>query len=127
MRAFLSLIFLVAVTPVLVFAQDNLRAPDPMFKGVELYSWKDSTSGTWSYSLLPGTNRNKTLAEIKAPQVAISKVAQLKRLLSNLAEGEHVYWYLGSLQPELSYPDKEVVDDIVAFAAERKVTVDVIK
>jgi hypothetical protein len=127
MRAILSLIFLVTVSPVSAFAQDNLRTSDPMFKGVELYSWKDSTSGTWSYALLPGTNRNKTLAEIKTPKVTISEVAQLKRRLSNLAEGEHVYWYSGRLQPELSYPDKEVVADIVAFAAEHKVTVDIIK
>ena len=121
MRATIVVFFLVIAMPLSAFAQVSSRASAPMFKGMELYSWRDSASGAWSFSLLDGTNSNKILSEIKNPKAVIPDVAQLKEHLASLAEGEYVVWSLRSSLLELSYPDQAVVDDLVKFAAEHKV------
>ena len=102
-------------------AQDSTRASTPMFKGMELYSWRDRASGIWSYSLLAGTNRDKKLTEIKNPDVVVYDVAQLKVRLASLAQGEQVFWFITPSSPDLSYPPEAVVDDLVKFAAEHNV------
>ena len=127
MRAILPFIFLTMATPLSLLAQDNARTSAPLFKGVELYSWRDSVSGKWAYSLLPGTNRHKKLAEIKDANRAIPDVAQLKQRLANLAEGEQVFWLSGRFPTELAHPDKNVLDDVVQFAAGMKIKVFIIK
>jgi hypothetical protein len=67
------------------------RAAQPAFKGMELYSWKPAGKG-WCFSLLPGTNREKSLGEITDPEQAIEGVEPLKRKLAALAKGESVFW-----------------------------------
>ena len=89
-------------------------------KGMELYSWKDGR-GSWSFSLLPGTNRNKVLAEIQKPSVVIHSVEQLGRHLSTLAAGEDVFWFLADFK-DLSYPDRETISRIQALAEKHGVT-----
>lgn len=123
MRAILVLTFALITAPLVAFAQNEARPAAPSFKGVELYSWKDSVSGAWSFSLLPGTNRNKGLAEIKEPSRVISSVAQLEEHLVTLAEGEKVFWFLAGFKPGLSYPDQETISRILTFAAKHKITV----
>jgi hypothetical protein len=59
---------------------------------MELYSWKDDTSGVWLFSLLMGTNRNKSLVEIKNPAQVTTGVAELEKRLATLAKGETVFW-----------------------------------
>ncbi len=86
-----------------------------MFKGVELYSWKDPASQAWVYSLLPGTNRNKALFEITDARVRISDERALEAKLGALAKGEYVSWYCS--YPELSLPPASVVNEIVNFAS----------
>jgi hypothetical protein len=87
-----------------------------MFKGVELYSWVDPAAKSWRFALLPGTNRNKTAAEILSTRDAAHSVAELKARISRLAPSESVFW----LVPEagdFSLPPKDVVDGIIAHAA----------
>jgi hypothetical protein len=87
-----------------------------MFKGVELYSWVDPAAKNWRFALLPGTNRNKTAAEILSTRDAAHSVAELKARISRLAPSESVFW----LVPEagdFSLPPKDVVDGIIAHAA----------
>jgi hypothetical protein len=67
------------------------RAKTHAFKGMELYSWKPEGEG-WYFSLLPGTNREKTPEEITGPGTAIVGVPELKRRLSKLAKGESIFW-----------------------------------
>lgn len=70
------------------------------FKGYELYSW--SEGGEWRFTLITGTNRNKTLEEIVTGPNTVSEtgwvnirvtgVEAVKALLSRLPENEHVFW-----------------------------------
>jgi len=68
------------------------------FKGIELNSWKPQ-SKDWHFSLLIGTNRNKTIEEITEPKITIVGVADLKKRLSGLAKGENVYWQNYAKEP----------------------------
>jgi hypothetical protein len=122
MRATLVVLLLAFAVPISAFAQDSSRAPVPVFKGMELYSWRDRASGTWCYSLLGGTNRTKTLAEIQDPRAIIPSVVELQKRLARLADHEQVFWALRPNLPELSRPARETVDDLVKFAAEHSVT-----
>ncbi len=67
------------------------RAAKPAFKGIELYSWNPG-DGKWHFSLLPGTNREKTLPEITNSEVTIVGIDNLRQRLSTLAKGEIVFW-----------------------------------
>ena len=69
------------------------RLSKPLFKGVELYSWQQD--GTWCFSLLPGTNRNKEPSEVHHPSAAVCSVALLRARLATLAPGELVFWETG--------------------------------
>ena len=96
----------------------------PAFKGVELYSWKECSSCAWQFALLPGTNRLKTLAEIKEPTHAILGVAQLRQHLSRLPKGENVYWDSRPF-PGMSLPEPDTIADLVGFSAQHSVTLKV--
>ena len=56
-------------------------------KGYELYSWQDG--GQWKFSLLVGTNREKTLEEIPA--------------------GQYITW---SSRETLSFPPDDIVQQV---------------
>jgi hypothetical protein len=69
------------------------------FKGYELYSWK--SGATWQFTLITGTNRLKTLAEITSPKdieegdwvkITVAGVPALKSLLARLPPGTQVFW-----------------------------------
>jgi hypothetical protein len=59
-------------------------------KGYELYSWK--VKGRWHYSVLVGTNRSKSYAEITSPQVERIGIEALKAELKKVPKGEEVFW-----------------------------------
>ncbi|MCP4092267.1 MAG: hypothetical protein GY747_02370 [Planctomycetes bacterium] len=61
------------------------RATEPAFKGMEMYSWFDS--GVWNFSLMVGTNRQKSDSEIRDPGRALIGTMALKSELAALAEG----------------------------------------
>jgi hypothetical protein len=115
MRIMMLLVFSLATAQVSASAESVRRNAQPMFKGVELYSWQDSASHAWLFSLLPGTNRNKPLAEINGHQGSISGIRALKLRLAELVNGEEVFW--GCPYPELSFPPDTTVGNIVGFAA----------
>jgi hypothetical protein len=107
-----------------------MRATQPMGKGAELYSWKPPGED-WHFSLLPGTNRNKSLAEITDPQNTYIGVENLKRELSGLAVGEWVTWFpmasgrsghpaWGATRTDA--PPTEMVDDLVQYCKSLRVT-----
>lgn len=90
-------------------------------KGTELYSWREEASGTWFFSLLIGTNRAKTVAEVMAEETRIAGVSALEEKLSMLARGERISWLprpMGGVpagQPNpLSFPPAEIIEDIAA-------------
>ena len=59
-------------------------------KGYELYSW--SAGQDWNFALMIGTNRLKTLEEIKSPEETLHGVEAIKTALRELAANEQVFW-----------------------------------
>ena len=100
-----------------------LRAEQTAFKGFELYSWQNEDGG-WRYSILEGTNRNKTLEEVQATSLDLQGV---KNAISQMAVGESLFWTnsvydMGSGQAlHLPFPPSTVVDELTEFAREKQV------
>ncbi|MDZ4835413.1 MAG: hypothetical protein SGJ27_16670 [Candidatus Melainabacteria bacterium] len=59
-----------------------------LFKGLELYMWRVDDKPHWS--MLMGTNRNKTKAEIRRKEETIKSVDEITRLLEKVAPGEYI-------------------------------------
>jgi hypothetical protein len=69
-------------------------------KGYELYSWLEDSQ--WHFTLITGTNRNKTLEEIISNINIISEegwvhihvvgVDAIKTVLSRLPQNEYIFW-----------------------------------
>jgi hypothetical protein len=103
-------------------------------KGYELYSW--SQDGQWHFTLVTGTDRNKTPEEIVSGEDFISEagwlnvhllgVDSIKVALSKLPEKESVFW-LDDLRSEqtsqaganISLPPGPVIDAIKEYARQR--------
>lgn len=100
------------------------RATALAFKGIELYSWQTET-GAWVYSILPGTNRNKTLAEVKVQPLSLDEV---KAAISKLAIGESIFWFNrtaegpGRQAVDLAYPPHAVIAELEQYALQNQVT-----
>jgi hypothetical protein len=72
-------------------------------KGYELYSWSEDSQ--WHFTLITGTNRNKTLEEIISNEDVISEagwvqihvvgVDAIKAVLSRFPQGEEILWLAG--------------------------------
>lgn len=75
------------------------RHASPLFKGAELYSWRDD--GHWRFSLLVGTNRSKSIDEIRAPATTLAGMDELRANLARLAPGETVSWFGPQMPGEL--------------------------
>ncbi len=127
MRITLLLCLLAVPSVFSVHAAGPERATHAMFKGVELYSWKDSATGAWRFSLLAGTNRNKTTQEITAPSRMIADVPRLKQRLALLAKGEQVFWSSSPDQEKFAFPPAATVAGIVKFATAIEVKVAVVR
>lgn len=100
MRAALLLLMLLVIQPDMASAAGASRSDRPAFKGVELYSWVQQ--GVWQFAICPGTNRNKTFAEISTTCQSIGSMETLKASLANLAMQENVVW--SASLPELKFP-----------------------
>src|SRR5512132_1324257 len=72
--------------------------PESM-KDDELYSWKET--GQWKFSILVGTNREKTMDEIKSADVVLSGVDALTSTLEKIPAGQYITW---SSRETLSFP-----------------------
>lgn len=94
-------------------------------KGYELYSWQ--VGDEWYFTLITGTNRNKTVEEIKTGEniesqdgwvkISVTGTDALKALLARLPKGENVFWVDGLIAPtEFAKPPAEVVDQIQEYA-----------
>jgi len=97
-------------------------------KGYELYSWLQDEQ--WNFTLITGTNRNKTLDEIISPtnivsedewvQIQVVGVDAIKTVLSRLPEKEYVFWLAG-LRTE------QTPQDSIDVTLPEAPTIDVIK
>jgi len=76
-------------------------------KGYELYSWQDGN--TWRFSLVTGTNREKSLDEIKSADVVLSDVEALAAALQQMPAGQYITW---SSKETLSFPPQEIIEQV---------------
>jgi hypothetical protein len=104
--------FVVALTGIFLSAcgaaSEPAATPFPeSMKGYELYSWQDGNQ--WRYSILIGTNREKTLDEIKSADVTLSGIGELKSTLEQIPAGQYITW---SSRETLSFPPEDILKRI---------------
>ncbi len=109
---------------------DISKLPNSM-KGYELYSWQEDNQ--WHFTLITGTNRNKTIEEIISAENMISEAGwvkvqvtgeeDLKTVLSKLPSGEEIFWLANpraeptsTNRVNYSLPPKTVIDNIQTSA-----------
>lgn len=99
---------------------------DHSMKGYELYSWPNGDD--WNYSILPGTNRTKTLGEVTGNPITVFGSDSLKMLLDKMPVNENIFWVSeswlercwGSDYGTLSLPDDDAVNDITAYCIQKQ-------
>lgn len=97
----------------------------PSIKGWELYSWTDGNR--WNYSILMGTDRLKSYAEVTENLIKVSGKDSLKLLLDKLPAGEEIHWtgkgwlktIWNSNYGRLSLPDEDIVIEIKSFCSRK--------
>jgi len=93
-------------------------------KGYELYSWQ--VEKVWNFTLITGTNRNKTLEEVMSKvdvqtqdgwvKITVAGTDNLQALLARLPKAENVYWMDDFLAPGiLAKPPAEMIDTIQQY------------
>ena len=126
------------ITPMstLDLAQFPNPLPDSM-KGYELVSWQ--TDETWYFTLVTGTNREKTFDELTQPdsqvtddgyvKITVAGVDQIKEVLARLPANSEVLWSgmdLAGQVPEgmlyFTYPEAQVIEDLIAYCAQLNIT-----
>ena len=80
--------------------------PESM-KGYELYSWQEGNH--WRFSLLVGTNRQKTLDEIKSSDAVLTDVDALIAALEKVPSGQYVTW---SSRETLAFPPNSILEQV---------------
>ena len=83
-------------------------------KGYEIYSWQDG--GRWYFSLLVGTNREKTQEEIRSPETALPGVEGLRPALEALPSGQFVTWLS---KDGAVFPPEDVIEQVRQICTER--------
>jgi len=101
-------------------------------KGYELYSWP--VNGLWHFTLITGTNRNKTLEEIISTEnivsadgwihVHVAGLNAINTLLGTIPQNEYISW-LSELRSEqtprdgvdITLPTSEIIDAVKEHAA----------
>ena len=103
------------------------------FKGYELYSW--SVGDDWYFTLITGTNRNKTLAEITSQEsifeqdgrvkITVLGIHELLLVLDRLPSSEQIFWLDGKrldVSEDISkivIPPGDVVDQVLKHSSQR--------
>lgn len=82
-------------------------AGEESMKGYELYSWEKD--GQWYFSVLIGTNREKTLEEIQSADVALKGIDELKAVLKSIPAGQYVTWLS---KDGLTFPPDEIIQGV---------------
>lgn len=116
------------------YCQPHLPPPknainkDHFMKGADLYSWREPSGYVW-YSLLPGTNRNKSVKEITENKVT---VGYLKVELKKLPKKTYITWnnLVGvedKSSMEFTFPENKTVKEIVKSAEAKDLNISIIK
>jgi len=87
-----------------------------------LYSWPNGK--IWNYSLLPGTNRLKSLEEVKSNYLVMHGKDSLKMLLNKIPENQEIFWvdkkwlekcWGNNTNGSLSLPNSKTIHEIIRF------------
>jgi hypothetical protein len=128
----LTILLLVSLLLLPIFSACNSTSqamlPHSM-KGYELYSWQEE--GQWHFTLITGTNRNKTLEEVVNGEtkegedgwvnIHVTGVAAIKDVLSRVPVNEWVSWsHWGTVGPpeegelsiQLELPPQDIINEI---------------
>ena len=97
-------------------AQSTRNGLPHSMKGYELHSWQ--TRGQWYFSLVAGTNRQKTYQEITSPRVRIKGIERLKRELDLLPTGEELSWSTHRMR-RMTVPPRAITDEIIDYCHRR--------
>jgi hypothetical protein len=127
--------------PTLDFGTIPVKLPSSL-KGYELLSWQ--VGEDWVFTLITGTNRNKTFEEIMAPEneftndgyvkLTVSGVEDFKKVIDRLPANEWVMWGGMDLQGEVptgtlyfAFPPQALIDELIAYAKIHHVTLTSLK
>lgn len=91
-------------------------------KGYELYSWQEGNQ--WQFSLLIGTNREKTLDEIKSPAALLPSVEALIFMLEKVQSGQYVTW---SSRETLAFLPDSIVEQVEQVCKEKGLILNIVK
>ena len=97
-------------------------------KGWELYSWPQGND--WNYSILPGTNREKTYDEVIANKIRVIGKDSLKMLLDKFPAKEELFWTgkrSGDGWANLSFPDDNTINEIKNYCQQKELVLSVIQ
>jgi hypothetical protein len=83
-------------------------------KGYELYSWEKG--GGWYFSILIGTNREKTLDEIQSADAVLQGMDELKAALESIPAGQYVTW---SAPEPLAFPPEDLILQVQKICKEQ--------
>ncbi len=109
-------ILLLLISPGPGCAQSASGGLPHSMKGYELYSWK--TRGQWYFSLVIGTNRQKTYREVTSAKARVKGIAGLKRKLDLLSRGEEIFWST-HLMRRMTLPPRDMINEVVDYCRER--------
>jgi hypothetical protein len=127
MKKLFSAVFVLLLLTAPGGCQPGGVAPPPTgsarsMKGYELYSWQ--MEGTWTFALVPGTNRIKTYDEIASPDTRVQDLETLRRELDRLASGEQVFWSEDRV-PNTALPPDDVIEEVRAYCKQRDIRLEV--
>jgi hypothetical protein len=91
-------------------------------KGYELYSWLDGSQ--WKFSLLLGTNREKSLEEIKSKGNVLIGMDALKSTLEKVPAGQYVTW---STKESLSFPPDDMIRQVERISKDQGLILNIVK
>ena len=87
-------------------------------KGFDLYVWKKD--GKTFFTLLPGTNREKTREEIYDPKNSVEGMSAIKNKINEIATGEYIF--LKSI-----HTDTNDLKPLIDFMKSKKLEITVIR
>jgi hypothetical protein len=121
-RSFLLVIPLVLLIASCGAAPSNATPLPESMKGYELYSWQEGNQ--WRFSLLVGTNRLKTLDEIKAADTLLPDVDTLIAKLKKVPAGQYVTW---TSRETLAFPPDTILHQVEQVCTDQGLTLSIAK
>jgi len=124
MKTIQSLLFAIQLGLLLTGCETAVQPTAPQIaesiKGYELYSWQDGSQ--WKFSLLVGTNREKTLDEIKSTDTLLPGVDALKSALEKVSPGQYVTW---SVKDTLSFPPDDIIKQVEQICKDKRLILNI--